>query len=65
MRRSLGLKLAFVLTILIAAVGPVSAQWCTPTIDASIPAPDLNFGRTNHRVRTQHSELLINCAFGY
>ena len=36
MRRALVLKLAFVLTVLVAAVTPVRAQWATPTIDGNI-----------------------------
>jgi glycosidase len=36
MARALVLKLAFVLTVLLTAVPPVSAQWATPTIDGFI-----------------------------
>jgi glycosidase len=36
MRRALVLKFAFVLTVLVAAVAPVRAQWATPTIDGNI-----------------------------
>ena len=36
MRRTSLLKFAFILTVLIAAVAPVSAQWATPTIDGVI-----------------------------
>lgn len=36
MRRALVFKLDFVLTVLVAAVTPVRAQWATPTIDGNI-----------------------------
>src|SRR5271157_348756 len=45
MHRALALKLAFVLTVLVAVVVPVSAQWTTPTIDGFI-APG-EYGNNN------------------
>ncbi len=45
MRRALVLKFAFLLTVLAAAVAPVSAQWATPTIDGMITSGE--YGANN------------------